>query len=126
MRLRWEFPACVGRASRKDELMVHVREGKADFGQSNFGQSVFAIVFGQPLLANPIWANPFLANPFFLCVFVVGCFCLFVVCVCVCVCVCAWTSLTCVSSPQMRLYVCQTLPLPNTKCVCMRVTKCVC
>ena len=27
--------------------------------------------------------------------------------------------------PQMRLYVCQTLPLPNTKCVYMCVTKCV-
>ena len=27
--------------------------------------------------------------------------------------------------PQMRLYVCQALPLPNTKCVCMCVTKCV-
>ena len=28
--------------------------------------------------------------------------------------------------PQMRLYVCQALPLPNTKCVHMCVTKCVC
>ena len=27
--------------------------------------------------------------------------------------------------PQMRLYVCQALPLPNTKCVYMCVTKCV-
>ena len=27
--------------------------------------------------------------------------------------------------PQMRLYVCQALPLRNTKCVYMCVTKCV-
>ena len=28
--------------------------------------------------------------------------------------------------PQLRLYVCQALPLPNTKCIYMCVTKCVC
>ena len=31
----------------------------------------------------------------------------------------------CVCQAQMRLYVCQALPLPNTKCVYMCVTKCV-
>ena len=33
-------------------------------------------------------------------------------------------SIMCVK-PQMRLCVCQALPLPNTKCVYMYVTKCV-